>query len=1115
MSAVDRPRLVVECAFTSSPFVPLTDEQLAWTDISDRVELDRGMSISRRRANELDEPTSGTLSLWLNNDDGAFTRLNTSSPYYPNVKSSRLIRVRALWPSSASNLLSRRQGSGGLTDPDGAGWNAPSGVQVLVLGFATATAAGTTTTLRCADADAGDIEVGDVVNLKTAALALKEPGLFQITGKTSAVGTTTLTFTPAAQAATAAGDVATRARAQWDTGLQAVTGDRYACGATGTTWAGPDGIPVTAGLPYTWSCWASRGATAMSVSLRIQWYDLDGAAISETTGPTTALTASLQRLAVTGTAPAGAAFARVSVANETLYPGTPTIAYRAGATGRTQSSPKVAVKIPTAVRAGDGLLAWVACSTTDVIAAPSGWTYVADAIDGQSRTWLFKTAATSAGAFTSAGKTVTFSGLVSGRRAVVLEAYSGTDPADCVHKSALAVEGSYTFAHVTPNVTTTLANCWIVSAAFDRSSTTTLWTTTGGETLRHEVFTTGSGAATGCVTDGAGPVPAGTYGSKTINANTNSDTATMWTIALKPTPTAPGASGGSLQITALQFEQAPAASAWTLPAASYTRFVGHVDSWPTQWDGGVWPVCNITATDRTKLLNDDTIGSALAEQTLAGDGPILYFPLAEDSGATAAGNASAYTQPSVPIVSAGTVTDEMLEWGGGTGPGTDAQPALKLSPASATVGKGLRGPMNTRLGGDGVTGMTICGWFATTDSGTDTRVVCGADDGKPKDGGAQALFDLGHNSGGGFMRAHFKAPGEAGIFCDQIGVTYADGRTHMAAATATVSGGIVTVRLYVDGVLKATQTGATATSEFAEMLRWNIGCGALDSISYLWTGTLSHCAAWNRALTGTEISELWVAGTRGFSGDYPGHRAARIAAWAGLTTTAFDLGAPTTLAGHPGGETSLLEAFKLVAKSDGGLFFIDRSGYATLHTRAHRLGTVSRWSISADQVENGMTWAEDPALIANDVTVKWGDGGEDSVRVTDQASIDDYGRQTPGGDLETILATDTQATDRAAAYLARYREPISRPGDVQIEALNQPHLWDALLGSEISQKFTITSLPVGAPAPSVDLFIEGVGEEINADSWRFSLDASPAGFDFGLLLDDPVRGVLDSNYVGW
>ncbi len=78
----------------------------------------------------------------------------------------------------------------------------------VVTGTATATGAGTASTLPCADADAGDINVGDRVWIYTSGGSIRYGGdRFRVTGKTSLSGTTTIAFTPAASGTVASGDV--------------------------------------------------------------------------------------------------------------------------------------------------------------------------------------------------------------------------------------------------------------------------------------------------------------------------------------------------------------------------------------------------------------------------------------------------------------------------------------------------------------------------------------------------------------------------------------------------------------------------------------------------------------------------------------------------------------------------------------------------------------------------------------------------------------------------------------------------------------------------------------------------------------------------------------------
>ncbi|WP_219512711.1 hypothetical protein [Nonomuraea ceibae] len=106
------PEAFAEIAFIKDA----TDGSPLWRDVSDDVEWWKGVRISRRRSHELDEVQPGTLSLALTNEDGRYTAGNTASPYYPNVRINRPIRIRARWPLSANRLL-YHQARGMLTNP--------------------------------------------------------------------------------------------------------------------------------------------------------------------------------------------------------------------------------------------------------------------------------------------------------------------------------------------------------------------------------------------------------------------------------------------------------------------------------------------------------------------------------------------------------------------------------------------------------------------------------------------------------------------------------------------------------------------------------------------------------------------------------------------------------------------------------------------------------------------------------------------------------------------------------------------------------------------------------------------------------------------------------------
>lgn len=84
----------VEIAFTSGYRTPAVDR--VWTDVSEWVELVDGLSITYGRADEVGTADANQLQLVLDNSDGRFTWGRAASPYYPNVKIGRPVRVVAV-----------------------------------------------------------------------------------------------------------------------------------------------------------------------------------------------------------------------------------------------------------------------------------------------------------------------------------------------------------------------------------------------------------------------------------------------------------------------------------------------------------------------------------------------------------------------------------------------------------------------------------------------------------------------------------------------------------------------------------------------------------------------------------------------------------------------------------------------------------------------------------------------------------------------------------------------------------------------------------------------------------------------------------------------------------
>jgi len=93
-----RPVYVLQAAFATSPDDPVDDQ--AWTDITSRLDVQAGVDITFGRPDEFGDVVPSTLSATLKNSDGALTPGNAASPYYPNVKTGKYLRLGLMYPGA-------------------------------------------------------------------------------------------------------------------------------------------------------------------------------------------------------------------------------------------------------------------------------------------------------------------------------------------------------------------------------------------------------------------------------------------------------------------------------------------------------------------------------------------------------------------------------------------------------------------------------------------------------------------------------------------------------------------------------------------------------------------------------------------------------------------------------------------------------------------------------------------------------------------------------------------------------------------------------------------------------------------------------------------------------
>jgi len=108
--AVALPTVKVEVAFNAG-FTTAAASR-TWTDVTAYLRRSPGVNFAFGRGDERAAADANRLSMTLNNSDGRFTPGNASSPYYPNVKLGRPVRVTTTTPSAQDfNLLTAAQSS--------------------------------------------------------------------------------------------------------------------------------------------------------------------------------------------------------------------------------------------------------------------------------------------------------------------------------------------------------------------------------------------------------------------------------------------------------------------------------------------------------------------------------------------------------------------------------------------------------------------------------------------------------------------------------------------------------------------------------------------------------------------------------------------------------------------------------------------------------------------------------------------------------------------------------------------------------------------------------------------------------------------------------------------
>jgi hypothetical protein len=569
-----------------------------------------------------------------------------------------------------------------------------------------------------------------------------------------------------------------------------------------------------------------------------------------------------------------------------------------------------------------------------------------------------------------------------------------------------------------------------------------------------------------------------------------------------------GTSGGdnnaSLFVDEVQLEAGASASAWT-PGGSV--FFGYIEKWSVQLDTLV-PTCEVSATDGFSVLGTTELHTPYQQAVLASF-PVGYWSLTDTAGTTKVANTYDDSMPGALVAS---------KYGGGTPAfgatsvlAKEADTAYSLGNIASNKGTVVDFNDSGRRTYPLAEELSVAFWaLAVRPSSGYVTLFQAWDD------AARRLVSFRLTSIGDLECEVGWADGTSAVVASSAGGVFLS-TSVPSFICATVSSGSFT--LFVNGASMDSDSAGGSTD--LRDMKWSSLAGQQAGGIYTEyaNGRYGHLGIWDRHLSTTEITDLWKLGSNG-GADYPegeADRLSRLASYAGFQgDLSLDPSLSTLLAPTWEAATTALEVIQSAAEDASGYTFIDGDGRLTYHNRARRQSAPIRYTLGESNglpYEPGLSFQMDDDKVINEVNYTRTGGVSATVR--DSTSIAAFGRKSKS--LELSITGDTAVTDAAYSLLNVYAEPIVRCDQVSLNASATNALFPVVLGVEIGDRVKLTDLPVGAPAPTYEFYVEAIDTTVSVDGgtsqWVTSLSLSPATASDVWVVEDVTNGILDATTI--
>lgn len=538
-----------------------------------------------------------------------------------------------------------------------------------------------------------------------------------------------------------------------------------------------------------------------------------------------------------------------------------------------------------------------------------------------------------------------------------------------------------------------------------------------------------------------------------------------------------GGTNSTFYVDNVQVEFGASASTYaTTGPTIYNLFRGFVERYPQTYQAPNRGQTNMVATDALASISNVLLTGPYEANILQDDNNIYYYPFSEPSGSVAAYNAGLYNQPSMKVSSG-------------------ASALVAFGDASAQTG----------ISGAGTTGVTVTG----SSSVTSALQLSNIQDLSFNAASYTVSFWIklaANNLTGGIFDTN-NLTGSNGLWASlylNAGnfVSFINTGTNSSNVASAVGWNFVSLNIMwqgsaystsvtvsnVNGTVSSATSGSWASTvslSFSDLaLRWG-GSG---------TVTFAHLSI-NRGSISPSL--YYSIGATALSGESTGTRFSDLVnLYSGFSYLPYsaDYG-KEFMQGAAVTNVNMFEALQTIADTEGGTWYVDSNGYATFKDRWNRLQKLVPSVIFGDGAgetayDGGdLTINYDPTYVINQASVTRLNGV--SVSAQDQTSVANYFPRSYDRTIQNL--SDSTVSDAAYFILSRYKDPHARPEQVKLTPARNPSIWATALGLEIGDLVRVNKRPLGAPAISIDCFIERIEHSFDAVSgdWITTVTLSP------------------------